>query len=66
VPADPPGRRPRSHFSVNLKDNVFHCFDARCSKQGDVDRPVGGAAQLRAAGSAIDLVNTFGLEPAPG
>jgi hypothetical protein len=23
-------------FSVNLEDNVFHCFDARCGKHGDV------------------------------
>src|SRR5262249_43422857 len=23
-------------FSVNLDDNVFRCFDARCGRQGDV------------------------------
>ena len=52
-------------FSVNLDENVFQCFDARCGKMGDVIdlwAAVHGQS-LRAA--ALDLVRTFGLEPAP-
>ena len=52
-------------FSVNLDENVFQCFDARCGKKGDVIdlwAAVHGQS-LRAA--ALDLVRTFGLEPAP-
>ena len=52
-------------FSVNLDENVFQCFDARCGQKGDViDLWAAVHAQsLRAA--ALDLVRTFGLEPAP-
>ncbi len=52
-------------FSVNLKDNVFTCFDARCGKQGDVIDLWAALHQLELRGAAIDLVRTFNLEPAP-
>jgi hypothetical protein len=52
-------------FSVNLKDNVFICFDSRCGKQGDVIDLWAALQQMDLRGAAIDLVRTFGLEPAP-
>jgi transposase len=53
-------------FSVNLDSNVFQCFDARCGHKGDVIDlwAVFHGQSLREA--ALDLVRTFGLEPAPG
>jgi transposase len=52
-------------FSVNLDDHVFQCFDKTCGKKGDViDLWAALHGQsLRAA--ALDLVQTFHLEPAP-
>jgi len=52
-------------FSVNLDENVFHCFDARCGKQGDVIDLWAALHQLDLRTAALDLVQTFGLEPAP-
>jgi DNA primase len=52
-------------FRVNLKDNVFHCFDARCGKQGDVIDLWAAWHQLDLRAAALDLVRTVGLEPAP-
>jgi hypothetical protein len=52
-------------FSVNLKDNVFTCFDAQCGKQGDVIDLWAALHNFSVRAAAIDLVNTFGLEPAP-
>jgi transposase len=52
-------------FSVNLDDNVFHCFDARCGQQGDVIDLWAALHHLNLRAAALDLVNTFGLEPAP-
>jgi hypothetical protein len=52
-------------FSVNLQDNVFTCFDARCGKHGDVIDLWAALHQMGPRGAAIDLVRTFGLEPAP-
>jgi transposase len=52
-------------FSVNLEDNVFSCFDALCGKQGDVIDLWAALHQFDLRAAAIDLVNTFGLEPAP-
>ena len=58
-------RRGRT-FSVNLNDNVFICFDSHCGKQGDVIDLWAALHSLSVRAAAIDLVNTFGLEPAPG
>ena len=52
-------------FSVNLNDNVFHCFDARCDKQGDVIDLWAALHHLGLREAALDLVQTFDLEPAP-
>jgi transposase len=52
-------------FSVNLDDNVFHCFDAACGKQGDVLDLWAALHHLDLRAAALDLVQTFGLEPAP-
>jgi transposase len=52
-------------FSVNLDDNVFHCFDQQCGRKGDV---IDLWAALHGYGlreAALDLLRTFGLEPAP-
>jgi len=52
-------------FSVNLSDNVFPCFDARCGQQGDVIDLWAALHQLSLRDAALDLVRTFNLEPAP-
>ena len=57
-------RRGRT-FSVNLREDVFSCFDAVCGKRGDVIDLWAALHQLDLRAAAIDLVNTFGLEPAP-
>jgi transposase len=52
-------------FSVHLDDHVFVCFDSACAAKGDVIdlwAAVNGMSQRQAA---LDLVETFGLEPAP-
>jgi len=52
-------------FSVNLDDNVFQCFDANCGKKGDVIDFWAALHQLSVRQAALDLVQTFHLEPAP-
>jgi transposase len=52
-------------FSVNLQDNVFTCFEARCGRQGDVIDLWAALHHLDLRAAALDLVRTFGLEPAP-
>jgi transposase len=52
-------------FSVNLAENVFHCFEGRCGKQGDVIDLWAAVHQLSLRAAALDLVRTFALEPAP-
>jgi transposase len=52
-------------FSVNLEENVFRCFDARCGKQGDVIDLWAVLHQQNLREAALDLVRTFNLEPAP-
>jgi hypothetical protein len=52
-------------FSVNLDKGVFHCFDKACGKQGDVIDLWAGVRGLSLRAAALDLVRTFGLEPAP-
>jgi hypothetical protein len=52
-------------FSVNLTDNVFTCFDTHCGKQGDVIDLWAALHQMDLRAAAVDLVRTFGLEPAP-
>jgi DNA primase len=52
-------------FSVNLDENVFHCFEASCGKKGDVIDLWAALYQLSVRQAALDLVQTFHLEPAP-
>jgi transposase len=53
-------------FSVNLDEHVFHCFDAGCEKHGDVIDLWAAVHHLSLRDAALDLVQTFHLEPAPG
>jgi transposase len=52
-------------FSVNLNENVFHCFDKKCGQKGDVIDLWAAVHGLSLRQAALDLVQTFGLEPAP-
>jgi hypothetical protein len=52
-------------FSVNLQENVFRCFEARCGKEGDVIDLWAALHQMDLRAAAVDLVNLFGLEAAP-
>jgi transposase len=52
-------------FSVNLDDNVFQCFDKKCAQKGDVIDLWANVKGLSLREAALDLVHTFGLEPAP-
>ena len=52
-------------FSVNLDENVFHCFDKQCGRKGDVIDLWAAAHGYGLREAALDLVRTFGLEPAP-
>jgi hypothetical protein len=52
-------------LSINLDENVFHCFDARCGKQGEVIDFWAALHQLSLRAAALDLIGVFGLEPAP-
>ena len=63
-PIHNPGGGGRS-FSVNLTDNVWHCFDAGCSRQGDVIDLWSALRGQTLRAAALELVQTFGLEPAP-
>ncbi len=51
-------------FSVNLKENVFQCFDAACSQKGDIIDLWAAMRQMSLREAALDLIATFGLEPA--
>jgi transposase len=52
-------------FSVNLDENVFHCFDKQCGQRGDVIDLWAAVQGMALRDAALDLVRTFGLEPAP-
>jgi CHC2 zinc finger len=52
-------------FSVQLDQNVFHCFDAACGIEGDVIDLWAALKKLPPRDAAIDLIRTFALEPAP-
>jgi transposase len=52
-------------FSVNLDDNVFPCCDRKCGRKGDVIDLWAAVRGLSRRAAALDLVHTFGLEPAP-
>jgi hypothetical protein len=52
-------------FSVNLADNVFQCFDKHFGQKGDILDLWAAFHGLALRDAAVDLVRTFGLEPAP-
>lgn len=52
-------------FSVNLEANVFQCFDKKCACKGDVIDLWAAVHGRSLREAALDLVRTFGLEPAP-
>jgi transposase len=52
-------------FSVNLDENVFCCFDAKCQQKGDVIDLWAAIHKMDLRRAAADLIVTFGLEPAP-
>src|SRR5262249_40348319 len=52
-------------FSVHLGQNVFHCFETRCQKKGDVIDLWAALHHLSLRDAALDLLRTFNLEPAP-
>src|SRR5262245_53563585 len=53
-------------FSVQLDKNVFHCFEPRCGRKGDVIDLWAAVKSLNLREAALDLVGTFNLQPAPG
>jgi transposase len=52
-------------FSVNLDTNVFQCFAKQCGQKGDVLDLWAAVHGMTLRQAALDLVQTFGLEPAP-
>ena len=52
-------------FSVQLDDNVFQCFDAKCGIKGDVIDLWAAVKGLKLRDAAVDLVTLFNLEAAP-
>ena len=52
-------------FSVNLDSNVFQCFAKQCGQKGDVIDLWAAVHGLSLRQAALELVQTFGLEPAP-
>jgi hypothetical protein len=58
------GGRSRT-FSVHLEQNVFQCFDAKCAAKGDVIDLWARIKGMSLRNAALDLVQTFHLEPRP-
>jgi transposase len=50
-------------FSANLDANVYQCFHASCGSKGDVIDLWAAIHRLSLRAAAIDLVQTFGVEP---
>ena len=50
---------------MNLDANVFQRFDKKCGQKGDVIDLWAAVKGLPLRAAAVDLVHTFGLEPAP-
>lgn len=51
-------------FSVNLTENVFQCFDAKCAAKGDVIDLWSAVKQLSLRDAALEMVKVFHLSPA--
>jgi transposase len=50
-------------FSLNLDANVFQCFDASCGRKGDVIDLWAAVNGMSLREAALDLIQTFALEP---
>lgn len=57
-----PGERNRS-FSVDMRKNVFQCFDSHCGIKGNVLDFWASWRRLPLREAALDLAETFHLEP---
>jgi hypothetical protein len=53
------------NFSVNLEEHVLLCFDAACGQQGDVIDLRAALHRMSVREAALDLLQTFQLEPTP-
>jgi hypothetical protein len=60
------GQKRGRTFSVNLDKNVFQCFQPTCARKGDVLDLWAALHGLSLRQAALQLVQTFKLEPAPG
>jgi transposase len=56
--------KPGHTFSVHLGKNVFQCFQPQCGKKGDILDLWATVKGLTLRAAAVDLVQTFNLEPA--
>lgn len=63
-PIHPGDGRSRT-FSVNLEQNMFQCFDTRCEAKGDAIDLWAALHKKDVRAAALELVQTFHLEPAP-
>jgi transposase len=52
-------------FSVHLDEHVFQCFDPKCAAKGDVIDLWAKLHHQSLRDAALDLVQTFHLEPSP-
>ena len=52
-------------FSVHLEQNLFQCFDSRCEAKGDAIDLWAALNKQDVRAAALELVQTFHLEPAP-
>ena len=52
-------------FSVHLGEHVFQCFEPSCGRKGDVIDLWAGVHGMSLRDAALDLVQTFNLEPGP-
>jgi hypothetical protein len=50
---------------VNLDANVWQCFAQECGRKGDVIDLWAAVQGLSLRAAASELVQTFGVEPAP-
>jgi Transposase IS116/IS110/IS902 family/CHC2 zinc finger len=60
------GQKRGRTLSVNLDKNVFQCFQPACAKKGDVIDFWAALHGLSLRQAALQLVQTFNLESAPG
>lgn len=62
---DKDGQSKGRTFAVQLDHNAFYCFYPPCGIKGDVIDLWARLKGLKLRDAALDLVNTFNLEPAP-